>query len=214
MPISKLMRAWLLSSFLLGAIPWLMPARAQGETPRLWAERRHSTNQMIGIPASGPDAVPCQLPGPWKVSLCIESRYGKCGHTWIRFEHAETGEVHTVSRYLKGTGGIVDAQTGQWMYEPAEVNGIQWDHDLSREHLIGTTDVCLVTARVENPRVYRGANDGYGHGVVVNNCVTHARDAWFYYSGEKYPLDQGLHTADTLLHGVMQNHPDICGDCP
>ncbi len=94
------------------------------------------------------------------------------------------------------------------MYRPAQVDGIQWDLDMKREHLICSRQACIVTTLVENPQIYRGSKNGYGHGRTLFNCVTYARDAWNYYSGECYSLKPGFHTADTLIRGVSRRHPE------
>jgi hypothetical protein len=94
------------------------------------------------------------------------------------------------------------------MYRPAQIDGVQWDLDMQQEYLIGSRQVFIVTTLVENPRIYRGRNNGYGHGCIVNNCVTYARDAWHYYSGEYYVLHSGCHTADTLQRAICRQHPE------
>jgi hypothetical protein len=198
--------------FLLSAVLWLLPVTTtHGEIRHLFAKKQRfclPAEQTVWVHPRGPDEVPCCLEGRWKVSLCIECQHAKFGHAWIRFEHTETGEAHTSALYNKGFGGVRDADTGRWMYRPAPADGLQWDLDMQREHLISSRQVLIVTTLVDNPRIYRGRNNGYGHGCIVNNCVTYARDAWFYYSGECYELQSGCHTADTLLRGVCQQHPE------
>jgi hypothetical protein len=207
------MLTFLRTTVLVTAVFWLIPETpTQGEIPRLCAEKRRfclPAGQTVWVCPQGPDNIPCCLEGVWKVSLCIESYLGKCGHTWMRFENTETGEVHTTARYIKGYGGVRDIDTGCWMYRPAKVSGVQWDLDMKREHLIGSRRAHIVTTLVENPRIFRGRNNGYGHGRTVNNCVTYTRDAWHYYTGEYYKLPPLLHTADTLLRRISKCHPEI-----
>src|SRR5262245_33024506 len=144
MPIFELMRASILSLSILWAISCLAPADAYGEVPRLFAERRQPFTPAAWVCPGGPDAIPRQLAGVWKVSLCIDSTCAKFGHSWMRFENVATCEVHTVSRHVKGAGGIINAETGRWMYTPAPADGLQWDLDMSREHFIGTSEVYVV----------------------------------------------------------------------
>ena len=37
---------------------------------------------------------------------------------------------------------------------------------------------------VENPKIYRGRNNGFGYSVGYNNCTTYATWAWYNYTGE------------------------------
>ena len=41
---------------------------------------------------------------------------------------------------------------------------------------------------VNHPVIYRGALNGFGHLGVRVNCVTYARDAWYFYTREYYSL--------------------------
>jgi hypothetical protein len=198
------------SILVLSAVLWLLPVTtARAQLREMFAEKRRfclPADQTVWVYPGGPESVPCRLEGRWKVSLCIDGRHTKLGHAWIRFEHAETGEVHTASLYNRGFGGVRDADTGNWMYRPAAVDGLQWDLDMKHEPLFCSRKVFVVTTVVDNPQIYRGLNNGYGHGYIVDNCVTYARDAWHYYTGEYYPLHLGCHTTDTLYRGVSRQH--------
>lgn len=132
---------------------------------------------------AGPDELPVQLPGLWRVSLCRA-----CGHNWIRFEHAETRELHTLGRYTKGFGGEFDWRTGRWVWPHAAQCGVTWDMDLKFEVGVRRDGRILRTCYVWNPWIYRGRANGYGHLGVRMNCTTYARDAWHFYTGEWYDL--------------------------
>jgi hypothetical protein len=132
---------------------------------------------------AGPGDLPAQLPGWWRVSLC-----SACGHTWIRFEHADTGELHTLGRYTKAFGGEFDWRTGRWVWPHAPACGVIWDIDLKFDVGVRTDGRILRTCYVCNPRIYRGRANGYGHCGVRMNCTTYARDAWYFYAGEWHDL--------------------------
>jgi hypothetical protein len=132
---------------------------------------------------AGPDALPACLPGLWRVSLCASRN-----HTWIRLENMQTGELHTLGRYFQGLGAEYDARTGRQKWPSVRASGVTWDIDLKYHNGVRTDGRVLRTCCVRNARVYRGHANGYGHCVVRMNCVTYARDAWQFYSGERYPL--------------------------
>lgn len=132
---------------------------------------------------TGPEHLPGQLPGLWRVSLCVSA-----SHAWIRFEHAETGELHTIGRYVRGCGGIIDWRTGRWVWPNAPVCGVIWDMDVKYDLGLRRDGRVVRTCFVRDPIVYRGERNGYGHYVVQSNCATFARDAWCFYTGEYYRL--------------------------
>jgi hypothetical protein len=66
----------------------------------------------------------------------------------------------------------------------------------------------LLSVYVEDPEIFGGIDDGYGHDGYHNNCVTHARDAWHFYSKELYPLST-FHTPKSLCEQVLARHPDL-----
>ena len=163
--------------------------------------------QFGGHPAEaeirGPCDLPTHLPGLWSVSLCTSDT-----HAWIRFEHATTGEVHTLGRYNCGFGGVVDRRTGRQVWPTASACGVLWDFDLKYDLGIQTGQT-LRSCQVWNPPVFRGRNDGFGHWGVRMNCATYARDAWCFYCGERYDL-RLIATPRTLDDGVRRNHTIDC----
>jgi hypothetical protein len=161
------------------------------------------------IDARGPCNIPCCLEGTWEVSHCLEVRCDQLGHSWIRFQNVETGEVHTAGLYLKGFGGVRDSRTGCWIVPPAETSGLQWDTDLVREPGLRRGEYYRLRTVVQNPRIYRGRNCGFGHGVIRNNCVTYSRDAWCYYSGEYYDIPCLVQTTNHLIDEIEERHPQI-----
>lgn len=150
----------------------------------------------------GPDEMPCRLPGRWKITLCILIDCPDIGHTWLRYQNLDTGEVHTVGRYMKGRGG--DECT-----PAAPVSGTIYDIDLKRESTLYCPDVYRISCLVNDPIVYKGANCGWGHGGVRNNCVTHCRDGWCYFTHEYYPLGHFIHSPKELLRELAKQHPEI-----
>jgi hypothetical protein len=154
------------------------------------------------VDPKGPHELPERLEGLWKVSLCISGP-----HSWIRLEHTGTGEVHTLSRYKQGVGGIRNVTTGEQVWPAAAVSGVQWDLDMQYEDEFRQGKYRLLRVLVENPPIYRGRDDGFGYYLLRNNCTTYARDAWHYYSGEGYPLPV-VHTPEHLLVGVLKRHPE------
>jgi len=142
-----------------------------------------STGSASGsIQILGPDQLPSHLQGLWKISLC-----GTSFHTWIRYQNTETGEVHTISRYNRGRGGMTSS-TGKQIWPSAPVTGVIWDIDLKYEPGISQGKYILRSCYVRNPRIYRGIHQGRGHLCLYLNCTSHARNAWNYYTGEQYCL--------------------------
>ncbi len=131
----------------------------------------------------GPRRLPAQLSGPWMVSLCVGDT-----HAWIRYQNMDTGEVHTCGRYGRGFGSITDSLTGKPLWPAAGTSGVQWDMDLQYDRGLRKDMRVLRSKLVRNPIVYRGTFNGFGHFGVRINCVTYARDAWYFYTREFYPL--------------------------
>ena len=155
---------------------------------------------VAGAPASGrivgPDELPECLPGLWRVSLCAG-----CGHTWILLRNPETGEFHTLGRYGTGFGGEHDCRTGKRVWPAAPDCGVIWDIDRKFHCGVRKDGRVLRSCYVRNPRIFRGTFDGHGHCGVRVNCVTYARDAWHFYSGEWYALPP-IATASALERGA------------
>jgi hypothetical protein len=154
----------------------------------------------------GPDELPDYLPGRWKVSLCIST---DPDHAWIRFENVETGEVRSVSRFHLLVGGWFDAKHLHWNYGLTTRTGVYMDREQSLEEKLGQGYYRMLSAYVDNPRILKGEHEGRGHGVVKNNCVTYTRDAWHFYTGEYYPLPEGVHTPDALCNCILHYHPEV-----
>jgi hypothetical protein len=131
----------------------------------------------------GPSRLPRQLSGLWVVSLCVSDT-----HAWIRYQNVETGEVHTCGRYGRGFGSITDSHTGQRLWPAARSSGVQWDMDMMYDHGLRMDMKVLRSTLVRNPIIYRGALHGFGHLGIRINCVTYARDAWYFYTLEYYLL--------------------------
>lgn len=154
----------------------------------------------------GPDELPESLPGRWQVSLCLNTEHS---HAWIRFQNLETGEVRTVSRFHLLVGGWFDARELHWNYGVTTQTGVYMDREQSLEKGVREGKYVLLTSTVENPRIFKGENDGHGHGVKTNNCVTYSRDAWYQYTGEYYPLPKGYHGPSVLKNCILHYHPEI-----
>jgi hypothetical protein len=157
------------------------PARSNS-TPNL---RRPAPPVPAGLVQIGdPDQLPSSLPGTWKISLCIAGE-----QSWLRLEDLKTGEFHTLSR-----GG----QNPQ---------GVQWDLDVARESEITSTSHIRASTTVQNPRVFRGTQKDRGYGPSTGNCAGFSRDAWYFYSGEWYPLPSPP-SAAALRELVLRKHPE------
>lgn len=164
-----------------------------------------ATQRPIRKP-TGPDELPQSLPGRWKASLCISEKHN---HAWIRFENVETGEVRSVSRFHLLVGGWFDAKKFHWNYGLTTHAGVYMDREQSLEEGIDEGKYVLVSAYVDNPVIYRGENEGHGHGVIQNNCCTYTRDCWFRYTGEWYALHPTVHEPRALLQSVLRRHPEV-----
>lgn len=155
-------------------------------------------------PPIGPEELPHALPGRWLVSLCASRNHG---HTWIRFENVETGEVRSISRFHILVGGWFDRNRMRWHYPPTWRTGLSMDRDQRYEEHVQEGGIILLFAYVEDPPIFIGSGP-YGHGVVRNNCVTYTRDAWYFYTGEHYELP-GIHSPTDLIDAVAERHPEI-----
>jgi hypothetical protein len=155
---------------------------------------------------TGPAELPQSLPGRWKASLCISEMHN---HAWIRFENPESGEVRTVSRFHLLVGAWFDAERFRWNYGPTTRAGVYTDREQSLEKGIAEGKYVLVSAYVENPVIYRGENEGRGHGMIQNNCCTYTRDCWYRYTGEWYPLHPTVHEPRVLLQSILARHPEV-----
>lgn len=134
------------------------------------------------VQVGGPGAFPTQLHGPWKISLC-----GTWRHNWIRFENVETGEVHTASRYNRGRGGM-RSSSGKQIWPDAPATGVTWDMDLKYEPDVARGKHILRSCYVRDPLTYLGKHRGRGHLYVWLNCASYTRNAWTFYTGERYCL--------------------------
>ncbi len=152
--------------------------------------------------------MPHRLEGRWKISLCIYLEHGKTGHTWLRYQNCDTGEVHTVGRYFKDHGGTKN-KDGAWVYPPAPISGVIYDIDLKRESDIREGKITMLSCFVNDPIVFRGQNGGFGHDGHHNNCVTHARDGWCHFTREYYEIGVLVHSPKELYRHVTERHPEV-----
>ena len=155
-------------------------------------------------PPIGPDDLPETLPGRWKVSLCVMVQPG---HAWIRFENVETGEVRSISRFHLFVGAWFDEENWKWHYAPTTRTGVYMDREQSIHTKYPKDRWLLLSAYVDNPKIYKGENT-HGHGMARNNCVTYTRDAWYFYTGEYYALHR-VHDPAELRRAVVQHHPEV-----
>ena len=155
---------------------------------------------------TGPDELPQVLPGRWLVSLCASRNRG---HTWIRFENMETGEVRSISRFHLLVGGWFDRDRLRWNYGPTWRTGLHMDRDQRFEADIQDGGIILLFTYLDDPPIYFGGG-ATGHGVVRNNCVSYTRDAWYFYTGELYDLP-GIHSPTDLIRSIEARHPEIRG---
>lgn len=149
----------------------------------------------------GPEEFPERLPGQWLLSLCVSRDHA---HAWLRFENVETGEVRSISRYHLFVGGWFDRGRMQWVYPPTFRTGLSMDRDQRYEADVLEGGTLLAYRYVNDPPIFLGSGP-YGHGVIRNNCVTYARDAWYFYTGEYYELPL-LHTPSDLAEAVAARH--------
>jgi hypothetical protein len=155
------------------------------------------------IQIKGPGQIPTQLQGVWKVSLCSQP-----GHSWIRYEHVETGEVHTIARFRKGAGGRKSKATGQVIVPAVPESGLYWDQDIRMEPDVRAGRFILLSCLVKDPAIPVGKNQGAGYAAIDDNCATYARDAWHYYTGEFYELG-AVHYPNTLGEAAWKKYPAL-----
>ena len=153
-------------------------------------------------PAKTGSAIPTALEGTWYISLCVEP-----GHCWLRYQHEKTGEVHTLGRFEKGSGGRVSLD-GTRLHPKADESGLRWDHDLFEEPWIAKGKFLLLTTKQTNPAIHLGKDGGRGYQALTNNCVHFVRDAWAFHSGEHYSL-RLVPTPTTFAEEVGKRHPSI-----
>ncbi|MBL8850674.1 MAG: hypothetical protein JNG89_13425, partial [Planctomycetaceae bacterium] len=127
-------------------------------------------------PPTGPADLPDELPGRWRISLCVSDSND---HAWIRFENPENGSIRSIGRYHLLVGGWFDRAHLRWNYAPTLRTGLHMDREQGREADLADGSEILRTAWVENPRIYV-ARGPRGHALVRNNCATYARDAWHF----------------------------------
>lgn len=156
----------------------------------------HSARKSIG-----PDEIPEQLEGRWKVSLCISR-----GHTWIRYQNLKTGEVRSISRYHLLVGSAYDLRHLKWIHRPTMQTGLYMDRERLVDDQVLEGKCLMLSTFVDDPVIFQH-DESHGHGIVVNNCVTYARDAWHFYTGEWYELPP-VHAPADLLRGVLIRHPE------
>jgi hypothetical protein len=142
------------------------------------------------------------------VTLCC---LANPGHAWIRFENVETGEVRSISRFHYLVGAWFDKENKRWNYPPTLKAGVWMDREQSVEFQpkkYPREKYVLLSTYVDNPKLYKGKNDGHGHGMAVNNCVSYSRDAWYFYTGEYYGLSR-IHDPQELIRAVVHHHPEV-----
>lgn len=149
--------------------------------------------------AGGPEVVPDRLSGDWRVSLCVKEGLHR-GHAWIRYENIRTGQVHTVGRFQKNVRPTRRRSTGEVLYPRTRVSGLHWDYDWRYEHEVRQGQYIVGSVLVRDPWIFEH-DDPYGHRTLRDNCVTYARDAWEYYSGQRYDLSL-VHTPEGFLHTI------------
>jgi hypothetical protein len=79
--------------------------------------------------------------------------------------------------------------------------------DLRYEPYVRQGRFLLLSVLVQSPRIIRGENNGFGHGLWRMNCVTYARDAWAAYTGEYYRLPM-IAIPDDFRAEVVRRHPE------
>ena len=184
---------------LLGA--WTLATQANAAPPAVSVEQ---TKAEIKKPI-GPDDLPHHLPGRWKVSLCVCARPS---HAWIRYQNLDTGEIRSIGRYHVLVGGWFDGGRIRYHYAPTWRPGLYMDREQRYEDQVRKGKCLLLSVYQDDPQIFLGEIGSHGYGLVVNNCATYARDAWHFYSGEKYSLPE-IHTPDELLKAVLQRHPEV-----
>ena len=178
----------------------------RGELPKFPLRTDWVGDEVIAAPtAGGPEAVPQQLFGLWRVSLCVKTGMHR-GHAWIRYENVHTGEVHTIGRFQSYVRPTRRRQTREVLYPKTKEAGLHWDYDWRFEHEVRQGKYLVDSVVVRDPMVF-GHNDLHGHAIVRDNCITYARDAWAYYSGQHVDLAI-IHTPENFLRRIE----DMDGD--
>ena len=159
--------------------------------------------EVLAAPgAGGPEKVPRQLFGTWNVSLCVKAGLHR-GHAWIRYQNVETGEVHTVGRFQKNVRPTKRRSSRVTLYPRTKESGLHWDYDWRFEHEVRQGKHVVGSVVVRDPLIF-GYEDADGHGVIRDNCITYARDAWQYYSGQQYQLAV-IHTPEGFLRTIARD---------
>ena len=194
------------------AILLLVSAAAQtapAELPKFPLRTDWAGDEVIAAPtAGGPEKVPQQLFGLWRVSLCVKPGMHR-GHAWIRYQHVHTGEVHTVGRFQRHVRPTRRRATGEILYPSTKTSGLYWDYDWRFEHEVRAGKYTIGSVVVRDPTIF-GHEDLQGHGTIRNNCITYARDAWQYYSGQQIELAL-VHTPEGFLRSIENEVQDIPG---
>ncbi len=179
---------------------------AAAETPRFLLRSDWADDDVLAAPtAGGPQAVPRQLLGLWRVSLCVKRGLHR-GHAWIRFENVYTHEVHTIGRFQRNVRPTRRRATGEVLYARTEQSGLHWDYDWRFEHQVRRGEYVIGSVTVRDPIVF-GHDDLLGHGTVRANCITYARDAWQFYSGQHFDLAI-VHTPEGFLRTIHRDGVD------
>ena len=161
--------------------------------------------EVIARPtAGGPESVPRQLFGVWRVSLCVKPGWHR-GHAWIRYENLHTGEIHTVGRFQRNVRATRRRETRETLYPRTSTSGLHWDYDWRFEHQVRQGQYVVGSVTVRDPLIF-GHDDLLEYGVVRDNCITYARDAWQYYSGQHFDLAI-IHTPEGFLRTIEQQAP-------
>lgn len=181
----------------------LLASAATAELPKVLTRADWVGDDVIQVAGTGgPETVPKRLYGTWRVSLCVRPGWHRA-HAWIRYENVVTGEVHTVGKFQKWVRPTRRRRDGEVLYPGTRTAGLHWDYDWRYEHEVRQGKYVIDSVVVHDPWIFRD-DDPRGHGTVRNNCVTYARDAWAYYSGQQFDLPV-LHTAEGFLRKVADS---------
>ena len=195
MPYQRIILAFCLSLLALGPAP-----TARSELPHFPLRTDWASDEVLAAPtAGGPETVPQQLFGVWQVSLCVKPGFHH-GHAWIRYENIDTGEVHTIGRFQRNVRATRRRSTREILYPRTTESGLHWDYDWRLEHEVRQGKYVVGSVVVRDPFIF-GHDDLAGHGVIRDNCITYARDAWQYYSGQHFDLAL-LHTPEGFLRTI------------
>ena len=154
---------------------------------------------LVASTAGGPDSIPQRLPGVWRVSLCVKPGLHR-GHAWIRYQNVHTGDVHTIGRFQRYVRPTRRRGTRETLYPRTNQSELHCDYDWRFEHEVRQGKYIVDSVVVRDPIIF-GHEDVRGHGVVRDNCITYARDAWQYYSGQQFDLAL-LHTPACFLRSI------------